>query len=59
MLGTPIATLLGFSPGAVAMPALPGIAPAALDPVPHGRTVVGFSVLAAPDPLTPGMVIVL
>jgi hypothetical protein len=55
----PIATLLGFSSGAVAMPALPGIAPAAFDPVPQGRTVPGFAVLAAPDPLAPGMVIVL
>ncbi len=57
MLGTPVATLLGFSPGAVAMPALPGIVPAARDP--QGRTVPGFTVLAAPGPLAPGMVIVL
>jgi hypothetical protein len=59
MLGTPVAVLLGFSPGAVAIPALPGIAPAAPDPLPQGRTVPGLRVLAAPDPLTPGMVIVL
>ena len=59
MVGTPVATLLGFSPGAVAMPALPGIVPAALDPDPQGRTVPGFTVLAAPGPLAPGRVIVL
>jgi hypothetical protein len=58
-LGTPVTTLLGLAPGAVAMPALPVIVPAALAPLPQGRTVPGFMVLAAPDPLTPGMVIVL
>jgi hypothetical protein len=47
------------TPGAVAIPALPRIAPAAPDPVPQGRTAPGLRVLAAPDPLTPGMVIVL
>jgi hypothetical protein len=59
MLGTPVATLLGLEPGAVIVPALPGIAPAAFDPVPQGRTLPGFTVPAVPDPLTPGVVIVL
>lgn len=57
MLGTPVASLL--APGEVKMPALPPIAPAALDPLPHGRTVAGFAVLGRPDRLAPGMVIVL
>ena len=37
-LGTPVATLFGFEPGAVAMPALPGIAPA--DPLTPGSVIV-------------------
>jgi hypothetical protein len=57
MLGTPVASLL--APGEVKMPALPPIAPAALDPLPHGRTVAGLAVLGRPDRLAPGMVIVL
>ena len=58
-MGTPVATLLGFSPGAVTMPALPRTEPAAPAPLPQGRAVTALAVLGMPDPLAPGMKIVL